>query len=110
MCLSVPLSTIQTFPLFLSFGIFFISPHVAFWVLKGLAPAQALAAPEALCTAVAWAVPGARRLEAAPFSPGLGCLGSERGPCRIPGALRKTRQDFSHLPANVGAGTAGVSP
>jgi len=44
MCLSVPLSTIQTFPLFLSFGIFFISPPVAFWVLKGSAPSRDLLA------------------------------------------------------------------
>lgn len=33
MCLSVPLSAIQTFPLFLSFGIFFVCPSVAFWLL-----------------------------------------------------------------------------
>lgn len=64
MCLSVPLFAIQTFPLFLSFGIFLISPLVAFWVLEGLAAPQAPVTP-----------PWDRSPVPCPFLGGFGCAG-----------------------------------
>lgn len=71
MCLSVPLSTIQTFPLFLSFGIFFfVSPSVAFWVLGPGLRRDGHCPGRSVPSLVFLAVPGSRESrDALPRSP-----------------------------------------
>lgn len=105
MCLSVPLFAIQTFPLFLSFGIFLISPLVAFWVLEGLAAPQAPVTP-------LWE----RSPVPCPFPGGFGCAGLQgrslqgfQEPSTGNGdAGRCLQQGEPSFPA--GSGRGGVTP
>lgn len=88
------------FPFFFPLEFFFISPPVAFWVLKGSTSSQALAAQplDGHC-------PGPRR--SVPSLMVLAVLGSGEGLPRVRGAPRNTHHDFNHLPSNMGNGHVG---
>lgn len=88
MCLSVPLSTIQTFPLFLSFGIFFYFSPCRVLGFEGLGTA-----PGSSSTAAGWAL--------SPFPRGFG---------RALGGLRGRSVQWSQAPRETLTTTSTICP